>query len=507
MARHAQREAEARGDLRLDVGAEVVALVVEVADVALLVHVAQRGEVVEALAAARRGDAVLLGGTRAEDLVDPVGITPAVGAVAHHLHVLRGEDGLLAVHLQGLVVPVGVARTVEELGIGGVERGAVGALVGERHAALLAALGRHDHHAAGTLQTVYGHGGAVLEQRHRLHVVGIDVVDRAGYAVDDVEDARLGAADGHRRLVRTGLARALERDQTRHAAGQTLRDVGHGGQLEVLAVDLRDGRRDVGPALVAVSDHDHLVQARHVLLKGDVDLRNSPPHSGLVGKHADKREDQRALLRHVDRIVALGVGDGAPAGALHHHGYADERRAAFVGYRTPDGLLCEGFARTDQQQRQCQQTRLRCGRIPENREKLFHRIAFKLVIGIRLLCFRSAGVGRGDPLGQGLPPVALDDVRHVEDHQTVGRAQRLGHGARELRSIALVLLHIERPDDGHHAAGELARPLGAALHAVPVALLVGHARLGALAHGAVGAVDLLLRDERVVEPRHVDRCV
>ena len=375
----AQREGEVVGDLRFEVRTDVVAVVVEVLDVTLLVHVAQRCEIVEAFAAAGRGDTVLLGGAGAEDLVEPVGVAPAAFALLHHGDVLRGEDGILAVQLERLVVPIGVARTVEELGIGGVERGAVRTFVGERHGALLALLGRHDHDAAGTLQTVDRHGRAVLEQRDRLDVVGVDVVDRTRNAVDDVEDSRLGAADGHRGLVLARLSRALQRDQTGHAACETLRDIGHGHLLQLLAVHLRYGGRDVGAALVAVADHHHLVQAGGILLKRDVERGDTPPHDRLVRCHADEGEDQRTAFRYVDHVVALGIGGRALVGAFDHDGHADKRIAAFVGYRTPDGRLCQGCALTGQQQSQCHQTRPHCRGIPEIREKLFHRIAFKLV--------------------------------------------------------------------------------------------------------------------------------
>ena len=72
----------------------------------------------------------------------------------------------------------------------------------------------------------------------------------------------------------------------------------------------------------------------------------------------------------------------------------------------------------------------------------------------------------GDSGRQLRPPAAVDDMNDIEDHQSVGVAERLRHGAGELRGIALVLLDIDRTRHGNHAAGDFLRPLGAALDAV-----------------------------------------
>ena len=352
MAGDAECEGEAAGDLGFDVRAQVVTVVVEVLDVARLVHVAQRGEVVDAVAAARRGDAVLLGRAGPENFVDPVGVAPAVRSFAHHLHVPGREDRLLAVQLERLVVPVGVAGAVEKFGIGGVERGSVGPLVGKIHRPLPALFRRDDHHAARGFETIDRHGGAVLEQRYRLHVVGVDVVDRTLHAVHDVENARLGAADGHAGLVRSGLSGVLHGDQTRQAAGQSLRDVGHRHLLELLAVDLRHGGRHVGAPLRSVADDDDLVQPGGVLFQNDVKRGDSPPHRNLLRDHSDVGEFQRAVFRNGDRIPALRVGRRPLGRVGDHHGHTDERVALFVRNRTSDGGLGESRPGSRQQQEQ-----------------------------------------------------------------------------------------------------------------------------------------------------------
>ena len=191
---------------------------------------------------------------------------------------LGREDRLLTVEFERLVVPVSITRTVEEFGIRGIERRTVGPLVSQIHRTLSALLGRYDHHTAGCFETVNRYGGAVLQQRYRLHIVGVDVIDRTLHAVDDIENTRLRAANGHAGLVLTGLSGILHGDKPRQTAGQSLRDIGHRHLLKFLAVDLRHGRRHVGAALRAVTEDDDLVQTGGILFHRNVKVGNPPPH-------------------------------------------------------------------------------------------------------------------------------------------------------------------------------------------------------------------------------------
>ena len=74
----------------------------------------------------------------------------------------------------------------------------------------------------------------------------------------------------------------------------------------------------------------------------------------------------------------MAVGRRTLVRVHDHHGHTDERIALFIGNRTPDGRLRKGRPDPRQQQEQCPQTRPRRQRISESREKLFHRITFKL---------------------------------------------------------------------------------------------------------------------------------
>ena len=276
---HSKRKGQALGDLGFDIRTQVIAVVIEIFDITGLVHITQRSEIIDPVAAARRSDAVLLERTGSEDFVDPVGVAPAVRAFAHHLYMLGREDRLLTVEFERLVVPVSITRTVEEFGIRGIERRTVGPFVSQVHRTLSALLGRYDHHTAGCFETVNRYGGAVLQQRYRLHIVGVDVIDRTLHAVDDIENTRLRAANGHAGLVLTGLSGILHRDKTRQTAGQSLRDIGHRHLLKFLTVDLRHGRRNVGTALRAVTEDDDLVQTGGILLHRNVKVGNPPPTS------------------------------------------------------------------------------------------------------------------------------------------------------------------------------------------------------------------------------------
>ncbi len=243
VARHgahgADGELPALAELGVDVGAYVVALVGEMVDVTALAHVAGADEEAGAVVAALDFDVVLGVVTCAEDLTDVVDVVPSVGGVAveHQLHHLAGEDGLVLgavgdggagelVHEVGHVVVVGILGTIHVGGKVGVDRDTVLSFVGDLGLSALAFLGGDDDHAADGIEAVYGRCGTVLQYGNRLDVVGVDVVHRALYAVDDDERCILRAAHAERGEVGARLTGGLHRSEAGDTSAEHRGDVG-----------------------------------------------------------------------------------------------------------------------------------------------------------------------------------------------------------------------------------------------------------------------------------------
>ena len=85
-------------------------------------------------------------------------------------------------------------------------------------------------------------------------------------------------------------------------------------------------------------------------------------------------------------------------------------------------------------------------------------------VGAGLRCSGRFGLRGGDGASEGPPPVALDDVHDVEDHQAVRLAEVHLHGTLELRGVALVVLDVHAPVEGV-SAQQPARVAAAALDA------------------------------------------
>ncbi len=163
-------------DVRVDVGAQIVALVGEIVDVAVLSEVAYGGVVACLFVAAGHSHVVLLGETGSEHLVDVVHVVPAIGriTVCHRGDILGGEvrgvlgailDGSAGqlVHHVGHIIIVGELRAVHELREIGVHRHTERGVVSDGSLLLRASLGGDDHHTSGTFKTVDCRGGAILK--------------------------------------------------------------------------------------------------------------------------------------------------------------------------------------------------------------------------------------------------------------------------------------------------------------------------------------------------------
>ena len=101
------------------------------------------------------------------------------------------------------------------------------------------------------------------------------------------------------------------------AALQGCGRIGHGTVVEVLAADGAHGARDVHALLLAVADHDHLVDGRRAFHEGNVDggVGVDFDRPGLV---ADERDDElRRKLDVLQREVAVAHRGGAVVGAVH----------------------------------------------------------------------------------------------------------------------------------------------------------------------------------------------
>ena len=290
---HLQREV--LGNLGREVGTCRVATEVEVIDVTLLVEHTHRSEVVHIVVATVGRNGVRHGGTHVEDLVVPVGVAPTILLVEHLLHDVGREDGLLTIQLQCLVVPIGVARTVQKLHRVGICADTERTLVRDGGFTLLTALGRHDDNRV-TIQTIDGSGRSILQNRNRLDILGIDLVDVTRHTIDDVKH-RL-ATYHNRRAIGTRLTRSLHGRHTGHTTGQHVRYVAHRGLLKLLARDLRDGRRHRGLLLYTVTYDHHFVNLLGVVLKLHLQIRYAIDRDGH-GLITDERNLQDALLLQV----------------------------------------------------------------------------------------------------------------------------------------------------------------------------------------------------------------
>lgn len=140
--------------------------------------------------------------------------------------------------------------------------------------------------------------------------------------------------------------------QTRDLALQCSGDVRYGTVGQHVAADLRDGARQMGFHLRAVTHHDHFVEGRSLGFHLHVD------DGLLTDRHFDltvtdvSEDEHRVRVRHGDRIGTVDTcGSTGRGGVLGHHGNAYQR-SLIIGNDTFDGVfLREGCRCADQQGR------------------------------------------------------------------------------------------------------------------------------------------------------------
>ena len=358
------------GDLRRDVGAQLEPLGAGPRHDARVVDVGERHEVFRGARRAAGRKVVLVVDVVFEHRLHPVGvgvgdvvgITRVGDAVGVFLlfapevdHRLR--EGQRAVDVLGRLVHqlhvVGVVRHQFEM----VRRTVEGyhAVVRDVELARAARLGGDEHHAVGAAVAVDGARGGVLQHRHRLDVVGIDVADRAFEAVDDDQRGRVversDAADAHQHPLLSGLSRGLRDHQAGVHALQKLGGRGHGARFGLLGiVDRRHGAGDVHAFLDAVSDHHEVFDEVRLGFQRHVDV-GARAYANLLRGISEVTYHEGFVRRGDDLEFAVRGGAHAAGCIGDSHGGPDEGFPGIIkdSSRDPAGLLREGEGRHEQE--------------------------------------------------------------------------------------------------------------------------------------------------------------
>ena len=293
-------DAGPRGDLGIDLGAQVVLLVHVGADLhhALLAVILAGEIVLDGLCTAAHAQTVVGGGMHViVHLVPPVGV-----GIILILAILDDHPG--AFRILGLVVDtaeqfhhiflrvvhvVGPLALVPEL-VEGVNRPVTGGFPiggsgGHLHAPAAAVshagtfipgtvLGSDQDDTVSSAGAVYGGGRGVLDHGDGGHVLRIDAVDAALHAVDEhqrVTAVDRGVAADVEAACGTGVAAGSRDVQARDRALQHSGKVVCRTVLQLLALHRRDGAGEVHFLLGTIA-HDHgLLEGDVVLLESDVD--------------------------------------------------------------------------------------------------------------------------------------------------------------------------------------------------------------------------------------------
>ena len=343
--------------------------------------VVERGEVARLLAALRERDVIALCDGCAPGLVAVLLIEVVLPPLTQRLVYLRLCDAafcLVAVELVewGIVIGIiGVEKglhraAVPDTGlidgrlivddVGG--RGVVHAVeIGLRrdipvgihvHLHLLAlALFRGDHDdTVGSQGSVDRGGSGILQHRHRLHVVGVDLVERhvGGHIVD--HDQRLcadaggeGAYASQHGLVLAGIGIDLH-PQTRHLTFQGGEHILVHHTVQLRGVHMSEGgcRPLTAQFLITRGDDDGLGQLCGLLIHLHIHCRLPFLHQSLIGFHADEAElEHGALLCH-NRIVAVQIGHRMVVTVLDRDGHAVHGFAFGVCDGAFHHCLCHG---------------------------------------------------------------------------------------------------------------------------------------------------------------------
>ena len=194
----------------------------------------------------------------------------------------------------------------------------------------LALLGGDDDDTIGSQRAVDTGGGGILQHRHRLHIVGVDLVqgEVGGHVVDNEQRLGTHAVRESAHATQDGVALAGVgvdvHTQTSHLALQGRQKVFVHDAVELGGVDETEGgcRPFAAQALVTCRDNDGLGQLRRLLLHLHVDDKHVLD-SHLIRLHAHIAKDEYGVLAvYLDAVVAVQVGHGVRLTALHADGHA-----------------------------------------------------------------------------------------------------------------------------------------------------------------------------------------
>ena len=339
------------GDLRVHVGTEVPAVVVQgTAPVRTHhVHVTEVEEVLDLLRAAVDGQVVLaLGDVVLEQLVAPDSTLAGTFAV--------GDDVVPGVDAQAPVRVVAVEAVVVLLvdehhvrsgihRVRDIEEG-LPAVVHRQVDVELAvvagtALRGHEDDAVRGPHTVDG-GGGVLQDGDGLDFIGVHAGEVGLVAGNAVHHEQRGAhaADVDGVVEFTRLRRALGDPHAGDLTGKHVHHVLVLGDDHLLVGDGRYGAGEGGLLLDTVTDHDRLFEEIGIVAENDIEGSLRGGHH-LIGE-ADEGDDE-IVPRGGGNLEASGrVGHRAAGGTLDDDAGAGERLAAPVPDRTPHGTVLGG---------------------------------------------------------------------------------------------------------------------------------------------------------------------
>ena len=269
-----------------------------------------------AVGAARSGHLMVLHDAVVEHLVHPV--RPV--AVLNGFPLVGREDGgvvgrgvPLARRAIGLAAHVHVVLAHQHVGILRPSVDAHITVVGQTRLSGLTFLGGDDDYAVGTLRTVDGGRGSVLQDFDALDVRRCDVGEvGALHAVDD-EERLVGNVvgelilhvgertlttdvDGHARSGTTGVTGDV---QARNLTLQGFHGVGCRRAHDVVGLDRGDGAGQVALLHRAVTDDDHFVEQLVVVLHAD-DEHRLIANVDFLSFESDIGDHQRGVCRSIN---------------------------------------------------------------------------------------------------------------------------------------------------------------------------------------------------------------
>ena len=203
-----------------------------------------------------------------------------------------------------------------EIGLGHTDR----RLPVELQLVTLGFLGGDDDHTAVGLGAVHTGGTGVLQDRHRLHIIGIigsadDTVHHVERLLRSVHGRSTTDADGGRGTRQTA---AVDDGNAGDLALKHVGDVAGHDILELLFVHDRDGAGDFTSCLGGIAHDDDFVQQLLVFIHGQIDCP-LVAHGNLFGLETDAGENQDGI-RTADRdgIMTIHVRDHTVHGSFLH---------------------------------------------------------------------------------------------------------------------------------------------------------------------------------------------